>query len=45
MNFWTRNRAPVREDYSSEEEYADAMANYEDAEYWAIESARERQFE
>lgn len=45
MSFWTRNKAPVREDYSSEEEYMEALAVYEDAEYWAIESASERKYE
>lgn len=41
MSFWSRNSRPRPEDYNSDEEYENALAAYEDAEYWAIEEAEQ----
>ena len=40
MSFWTRFSRPQPEDYSTEEEYQEALEAYEYAEYWAIEGDR-----
>lgn len=45
MSFWTRFSPPRPEDYDTDEEYQAAQDAYDDAEYWAIEEARERYYE
>ena len=45
MSFWTRFSPPKPEDYDTDEEYQAAQDPYDDAEYWAIEEARERYYE
>ena len=38
MSFWTRFSRPRPEDYSSDEEYQEALEAYEYAEYFATEN-------
>lgn len=45
MSFWTRYNPPRPEDYDTEEEYEAAQAAYDDAEYDALEAAREKYYE
>ena len=45
MSFWTRYKPPRPEDYDTEEEYEAAQAAYDDAEYDALEAAREKYYE
>ena len=45
MSFWTRFRPPKPEDYDTDEEFQEAQDAYDDAEYWALEEARERYYE
>lgn len=45
MSFWSRFREPRPEDYSSEEEYMDALEAYEYAEDLALDESEDRRHE
>jgi len=44
MSFWTNFRRPVPADYDSDEEYQEALAAYEYAEYFATENRHSDEF-
>ena len=45
MSFWTRFSPPMPDDFDTVEEYEEAAAAYEEAEYWAEEEAMERYYQ